>query len=108
MAGYAVGILNNVVIGQPIVTYLERIDETLAPFGGHFVVHGAEPIVKEGAHPGTVVVIEFPDVTSAAAWYDSAAYQAIVGLRTESSDSVVFLLDGVDADHRATDVLRPR
>ena len=31
-----------------IIEYLERIDVTLAPFGGRFRVHGARPEVLEG------------------------------------------------------------
>jgi uncharacterized protein (DUF1330 family) len=105
MACYAVGILNDVKIGPPIVEYLERIDATLEPYGGRFIVHGAEPELLEGQTPGTVVVIEFPDHTHAAAWYGSAAYQQILPFRTENSTSTVFLVEGVDPAHRATDVL---
>ena len=107
MTSYAIGILNDVNMGPAIVEYLERIDATLAPFGGHFVVHGAEPTMLEGTSPGTVVVIEFPDRAKAEGWYASAAYQAIVTLRTDNSASTVFLIDGVGRDHLATDVLRP-
>jgi len=42
----------------------------------------------------------------AAQWYASPAYQEIVALRTENSVGTVFLIDGVDRDHLATDVLR--
>jgi hypothetical protein len=31
-----------VTIGPAIAEYLERIDATLAPFGGRFAVHGGE------------------------------------------------------------------
>jgi uncharacterized protein (DUF1330 family) len=53
-----------------------------------------------------MVVIQFPDRASATEWYASAAYQQILPLRTEHAASTVFLVDGVGADHRATDVLR--
>ena len=39
---YAVAILHEVELGPEIVTYLERIDATLAPFGGRFIIHGGE------------------------------------------------------------------
>lgn len=105
MTSYAVGILNDVTMGPAIVDYLERIDATLAPFGGHFIVHGAEPQMLEGTVPGTLIVLEFPDRSNAVGWYTSVAYQAILPLRTANSTSTVFLIDGVDRDHRATDVL---
>jgi uncharacterized protein (DUF1330 family) len=105
MTSYAVGVLHEVKMGPPIVEYLERIDATLAPFDGHFIVHGGEPEVLEGTNPGTLVVIEFPDRASAKGWYASAAYQEILPLRSQNSMSTVFLIDGVDRDHLATDVL---
>lgn len=76
-----------------------------APHGGRFIIHGDEPRMLEGDNPGTVIVIEFPDLSDAERWYTSDSYQAILTLRTEHSTSTVFLVQGVDADHRATDVL---
>lgn len=105
MKGYAIGILNDVDMGPPVVEYLERIDSTLAPYGGRFIVHGGPADVREGANPGDVIIIEFPDRVHAAQWYESPAYQAILPLRTDNSVGTVLLIDGVDDDHRATDVL---
>jgi uncharacterized protein (DUF1330 family) len=102
---YGVALLEDVRMGPEIVEYLERIDATLEPYGGRFVVHGATPEMLEGASPGTMVVIRFPDADRARAWYDSPAYQEILRLRTENSSSTVFIVDGVGEDHRATDVL---
>ena len=103
---YGVALLEDVRMGPAIVEYLERIDATLEPYGGRFVVHGARPEMLEGSSPGTMVVIQFPDSAQAQAWYDSAAYREILALRTENSSSTVFIVDGVGEDHRATDVLR--
>ena len=44
---YGVALLQDVRMGPPIVEYLERIDATLAPYGGRFIVHGATPAVLE-------------------------------------------------------------
>lgn len=52
-----------------------------------------------------MVIIEFPDRTHAENWYKSAAYQEILPLRTENSVSTIFLIEGVDRTHQATDVL---
>jgi uncharacterized protein (DUF1330 family) len=106
MTAYAVGILQDVKMGPPIVEYLERIDATLAPYDGHFIVHGGDTQVLEGESPGTLIVIEFPDRVEAEAWYGSAAYKEIVTLRTDNSVGTVLLVDGVGRDHVATDVLR--
>lgn len=107
MAGYAVGMLFDVEMGPGIRGYLEGIDATLAPYAGRFVVHGGAAEVREGEWDGGLVVIEFPAIEKARAWYDSPAYQAILALRADNSRGVILLVDGVDADHRATDVLPP-
>jgi uncharacterized protein (DUF1330 family) len=105
MTAFAVAHMRQVTPGPPIVEYLERIDATLAPFGGKFIVHGSEPEVLEGSWPGFLIVIGFPSRQDAEGWYRSAAYQEIAPLRKDNSDSDVILVDGVPAGHQATDVL---
>lgn len=106
MKAYAIAQLSNVRMGPAIVAYLEGIDATLAPFGGKFIIHGGPIDSPEGPAPAeAVIVIEFPDMAAASAWYKSEAYQAILPLRTENADGVAILVHGVDAGHKATDVL---
>jgi uncharacterized protein (DUF1330 family) len=105
MKTYGVARLTDVTMGLEIVAYLEGIDATLAPFQGRFIIHGGPIERLEGDWAGDLIVIEFPDRASARAWYASAAYKAILPLRTQHSRGEVFFIDGVDADHRATDVL---
>jgi uncharacterized protein (DUF1330 family) len=50
-------------------------------------------------------VIAFPTRGEAQGWYGSPAYREILPLRLEHSTGTAFLVDGVEADHRATDVL---
>jgi len=95
----------NTLLQQIVAEYLERIDDTLAPFAGRFIIHGGRPDVREGDLRDTLIVIEFPDTAAASAWYESPAYQAILPLRTANAQGVVFVIEGVDASHRATDVL---
>jgi len=105
MPAYAVAHMRQVTMGPAVVEYLQRIDATLAPFGGRFIVHGGEVEVLEGSWPGHLIVIEFADRGRASAWYNSDAYQQIVALRTDNSVSDVIMVDGVDSEHKATDVL---
>ena len=105
MPTYAVAHLRNVKIGPEITAYLECIDATLAPFDGQFLVHGGPVEMLEGERLGDVIIIAFPDQARARAWYSSAAYQAILPLRTNNSDGDVILIDTVADDHRATDIL---
>lgn len=105
MPAYAVAHMRSVNIGPAIVEYLERVDATLEPFGGRFLVHGGKAEVLEGSWSGHLIVIEFPDRARAKAWYESPAYHEILRLRTDNSESDTFFVDGVSEGHRATDVL---
>ena len=106
MTAYGFGYLWNVRMGPEIVEYLERIDASLAPFGGRFIAHGGRISVLEGDLPaGDAIIIEFPDFSSAQDWYRSDAYAAIKTLRSRNSHGHILLVDGVPPDHKATDVL---
>lgn len=105
MAGYAIAFLQNLTVNRQVVAYLNRIDATLEPFDGHFLVHGKRGTVVEGETPGQAIVIEFPSLQHARDWYHSKAYQAIVELRTANSVGSVILVDGVPTGYKATDLL---
>lgn len=106
MTAYAIAHLHDVELGDEIVQYLNCIDATLAPFGGHFIVHGARPEILEGEWRGDLIAIAFPDLAVARAWYASDAYRRILPLRTRHARGPVILIDGVDERHKATDILR--
>jgi uncharacterized protein (DUF1330 family) len=107
MTTYALAHLHNVTMGPEIVAYLEGIDATMAPFGGKFVIHGdGKKRVLEGSFAGDVIMLSFPTRKAAEDWYASEAYRAILPLRTLNSDGDVLLIDGVDDDHKATDILK--
>ncbi|MFB7617592.1 DUF1330 domain-containing protein, partial [Kitasatospora sp. NPDC056181] len=82
MTAYALAHVHSVEFGPDIVEYLERVDATLEPFGGRFLVHGGEVEAVEGSWGPDLIVIEFPDREAVRAWYDSPAYQEILALRT--------------------------
>jgi uncharacterized protein (DUF1330 family) len=95
MPAYALAHLYDPNPHPEVIEYLERIQATLDPFEGRFVVHGPRVEVAEGDWPGTVVIIEFPDADRARAWYLSPAYQEILPLRTRNIDGTAILVDGV-------------
>jgi uncharacterized protein (DUF1330 family) len=73
MSTYAIAHLQSVTPGPAIVEYLERVDATLAPYQGRFLVHGDPADVRAGGFAGDVIVVEFPDRKNASGWYESAA-----------------------------------
>lgn len=95
MVAYAMAHLHDPEPHAEVADYIERIQATMDPFGGRFLVHGPTVDVKEGEWPGTVVVIEFPDVDAANAWYESPAYRAILPLRTDHIRCDTFIVPGV-------------
>jgi uncharacterized protein (DUF1330 family) len=105
VTAYAIAHLTQVDLNDEVADYLRRIDGTLAGSGGQFLVHGAPVHELEGTWPGGIVVIVFPDLAAARAWYDSPSYQAILPLRLRNSTGSVILVEGVAHPHRATDLL---
>jgi uncharacterized protein (DUF1330 family) len=95
MPAYALAHLRTPQINDEVLEYIERIQDTMDPFQGRFLVHGADVEVAEGSWPGTVVIIEFPDVQAARDWYASPAYQEILPLRTDNIDGPAIVVDGV-------------
>jgi uncharacterized protein (DUF1330 family) len=50
----------------------------------------------EGDPPGSrVVVLEFPSREAALAWYNSEEYQAVIGMRHDSTEGFLVVADGV-------------
>ncbi|MER6790227.1 DUF1330 domain-containing protein [Streptomyces sp. NPDC000658] len=95
MTAYAIAHLQEAAPHAEIAEYMERITGTMAPYGGRFLVHGAQHEVKEGGWPGHVVVIGFPSLGQARAWWDSAAYQEIAPLRSRHIKGDIVLVPGV-------------
>jgi uncharacterized protein (DUF1330 family) len=95
MTAYALAHLRTPSAHDDVFQYIESIQPTMDPYGGKFVVHGGEVEVLEGEWPGTVVILEFPDMTKARDWYASPAYQAILPLRTRHIDGDTVIVPGV-------------
>ena len=105
MTAYAVAIIGETRFNDEVVEYLRRIDETLRPFSGKYIVHGGPYQPLEGAWSGDLVVIEFPSMEMAEGWYASDAYQSIKSLRTANTEGDVLLVQGVAEGHKGMDML---
>jgi uncharacterized protein (DUF1330 family) len=97
MAGY---VIVDVEVHDPIAyrAYTEQVPATVALYGGRFVVRGGAYETKEGHwQPQRIVVLEFPSMEAAKAWYDSPEYQAILPIRQMHSHcNFLTLVDGYD------------
>lgn len=58
------------------------------------VIYG-DMLHLEGNEAEGVVILEFPSIEAARAWYHSAAYQEAVKLRHAGSQAQAFLVQGV-------------
>ncbi|MEV0978826.1 DUF1330 domain-containing protein [Streptomyces sp. NPDC049915] len=95
MTAYVIGHLREAAPHPEIAEYIERVGATFAPYGGRFLVHAAQHEVKEGTWPGHVVVITFPGMDEARAWWDSPAYREIAPLRSRHIEGDIILVPGV-------------
>ncbi|MFJ3199734.1 DUF1330 domain-containing protein [Streptomyces sp. NPDC086989] len=102
MTAYAIAHLRPGAVNEDVLRYIEEIQSTMDPFEGRFLVHGAQAEVMEGPFPGTVVVLGFPDIERARAWYASPAYQALAPLRTRHIPGELILVDGVPPGYDAS------
>jgi uncharacterized protein (DUF1330 family) len=78
--------------------YLEKVEATFTPYGGRWLALDAQVEALEGAWPGSVVLMEFPDMSTAKRWYRSPEYQGILHLRTDTAISDLILVDAVGRD----------
>ncbi|WP_328469324.1 DUF1330 domain-containing protein [Actinoplanes sp. NBC_00393] len=99
MTAYAIAHLRPTEMNEEVIEYIDRIQDTMDPFGGRFLVHMAEIEVVEGEWPGAVVLLEFPGTEAIRAWYASPAYQEILPLRTRHIEGDVIIVDGVPAGY---------
>ena len=101
MTAFAIAHLRTPTTNDDVVEYIERVQTTMDPYQGRFVVHGADIEVNEGAWPGTVVIVAFPDLATTRAWYDSPAYREILHLRTDHIQGDLIFVEGVPPTYDA-------
>jgi uncharacterized protein (DUF1330 family) len=88
------------LIRDPAVymSYVEKARRTIQQAGGRIIVSDGDPTVLEGKwHGSRTVVLEFDSVEAARRWYDSAEYQAVIGLRHAAAESNAVILSGFEA-----------
>jgi len=91
-------VIANITIEDPVryEDYKRMVPGSLAPFGGRFIVRGGNVEALEGSwHPERLVIIEFPSVERARAWWNSREYAEARALRQATSTGTLLLLEGV-------------
>lgn len=78
--------------------YRTKVGPTIASYGGRYLTKGGSHRLPEGGHwkPERVVIIEFPDMRSLDAWYNSPEYQPLIPIRKQSTSDLdmLFTLEG--------------
>ena len=69
--------------------------ETLAPFGGKYIMRNQNITALEGTAPKRFVVIEFDTAEHAKAWKESPATKAAEAIRVKTTKSRSFMIEGV-------------
>jgi uncharacterized protein (DUF1330 family) len=88
----------NVDIKDPVLyeEYKKLAHRTVLAHGGRYVVRGGKVDVLEGSwRPARFVVLEFPSVERAKAWWDSDDYRAARDLRNRIAVTDMIVVEGV-------------
>ena len=91
-------VIANVEITDPATyeRYRKDVPATIEKYGGRFVVRGGATEVLEGSFvPKRIVVLEFPSVERAKAWWSSPEYRPLLELRQSASRGDLFVVAGV-------------
>ena len=96
MPAYVIAYAGNVRDPEAIAEYRRRNTDAVANHGGRFAVRGGEQELLEGDWPSLrIVVIEFPDMDAARAWYDSPAYLEARAQRAGAATGSLIAVEGV-------------
>ena len=75
--------------------YRRQVLPLVQKHGGRFIVRGGAHEVLEGAwQPKRVVIIEFPDMPTLKAWYNSPEYAKLIALRQGVSRGSLIAVEG--------------
>lgn len=76
--------------------YRKNVAATIEQYGGRFLVRGGTVDALEGDFvPKRIVVLEFPSLERAKAWWDSPEYRPLRALRQSASRGDLFVVQGV-------------
>ena len=94
MPGYLIA---NIKVTDPegFDRYRAAVPAVIAQYGGRYLVRGGSLEKVENAEAfNRLVVLEFPNLAAARAFYDSPEYAPLLRLRLESTESHAVLVEG--------------
>ena len=94
---YYVGNVQEVKDAEAYKAYAGNVPNTLTPFGGKFIVRGAEPVILDASRkpPGYIVVIQFPSMKNLRDWWNSPVYSSIRPIRERLTTGQNYAVEGV-------------
>ena len=99
MAAYVIA---DVDVKDPVryEDYRRMVLPTITAYGGRFLARGGAVTTLEGAWwPQRIVIVEFPSVERAKAWWNSAEYAEAKALRQATSEGSLIVIEGVAVGH---------
>lgn len=90
-------IVADIEVEDPVAyeAYRRDVPAMIAAYGGRYLVRGGATRVLEGDwQPRRMVILEFPSMQQAEAFYGSAEYEALKATRIRASDSRLVAVEG--------------
>lgn len=75
--------------------YAALAGPAVAKYGGTFLARGGETVIKEGSARARNVIIQFPDMETAVAFYDGPEYQEALSYALPVSERDYMFVQGV-------------
>lgn len=76
--------------------YKKLTPSAIARYGGRFLVRGGKIEAREGGwSPQRLIVVEFPSLEQARAFYDSPEYAPALAIRKRAAKSRLLLVEGI-------------
>jgi uncharacterized protein (DUF1330 family) len=95
MAAYVVV---NITIHDPVryEEYRRLATPTVSAYDGRYVARGGVVDVREGGwRPSRLVILEFPNVERATAWWESPEYAPAKAIRQSCADTQLVITEGM-------------
>jgi uncharacterized protein (DUF1330 family) len=81
---------------ERVAMYRKLATESVAAYGGRYLVRGgASELIEGEPAPKTLVIVEFPSMARAKEWYASPAYAAALEFRKGALERRLVFVEGL-------------